>query len=194
MILIPKKNRLHYFSSKLGLMVSIITLLFIVSDIGVRFAEKAGKINKTTPQFVIEPLAMPQIAQSTISQLQDSYQKYQTPEKPAAEINNNVISAEAQAKQQGRLQKFYINDHSLQLKSIIKNDEKQAIALILVTNVKSNSTKLEKFENNQPAYGYRLTIANNTQVKLTQLAIAPLPTQPQTLNQTLQQVTLTMYK
>jgi len=161
-----------------------------MSDINNRFADKIAKINKTDHKIAIEALAVPQIKKSTISQLEERYQQFQTKKIPVAKSMSNEMSAKAQAEQQGLLQKFYINDNKLQLKSIIQNDNQLAVALILVTDVISGIETLEKFENSSAAYGFRVAIENATQVTLTKIT---MPGQLQTDKKN-QQVTLSMYK
>ena len=111
----------NYFSTKLGISISVLTLLFIVSDINNRFGNKTLNMNKPVRSIVIEPLVMPQIKAATLSKLEQRYQQFQTKKVLIAAANSDKMNDEAQAKQQGLLQQFYINDNKLQLKSIIKN-------------------------------------------------------------------------
>ncbi len=182
---------INFFTSKVGLIISVLTLLYLATDINDRFAKKINSSNKAADTLTIETLSIPQISKLTVSTLEQVYKQYQIKkEVPLDGKNNEEMSGEEQAKQSGYLQSFYIDDNKLQLKSIIKNDQQLAVALILVTNVKSSVSKVEPFINNSQAYGYKLTIENNTQVTFTSVAVANK--QP-ALNKTAQKVTLSMY-
>jgi hypothetical protein len=175
---------LTIFTSKLGVVVTLLALLWVFSDVNQRFTNKNITLTKDKASYSASDVSLPQLSKPYAENLQKFINKYQT--KIAATQEQSMgMSAKKQSKQNGLLNTLYIDNNKLQLKAVIqtsKESQKQLQALLLITNVNSGKQQIEKFSNNSSVYGYQLTIGKNTEVSLIRKT-----------KQKIQKITLTMY-
>jgi hypothetical protein len=170
-------------SSTTSIIVIILTLLWVVSDANTRFTNQAIADKQPTKSVNIVPLNLPKLNADIVSQLKTQYQAYK--EQNLSDKKNDAIgmSAAEQAKQQGELTRFFINDNKVELKAIINNAAfKDLTALIMITNINTGDKTLDKYQHLSELQGYQVAIDKNTQVTLTKNRA-----------QGLQKVILTMY-
>jgi len=171
-------------SSPTGIIVIILTLLWVASDVSKRFANQTAEEQQAVKSVNITPLNFPTLNAELLGQLKMNYLPYQ--EQP---VNQNIdslgMSAAEQANQQGELTRFFIKDNKVELKAIItltvvkpQSAEQRSVtinkkniaklqALFLITNNTSGVKKIEKYRHGQEVHGYQLSIPNNTEVVLT---------------------------
>jgi len=172
--------------NKLSLAILILSLLWVTVDAVNRLTPSNVSASDAKQVTNIVDLTLPQLSAQTLSQLALAYKPYQSDIKQS---KNNVkgMSTLEQAQQQGLLKSLFIDTNKVELKAVIRNQavksNKQLTALLLITDIKSNKSRIEKFTNDDLVYGYKLLIKANTQVILTR---------KQKLNE--QKVILTMYK
>ena len=152
-------------SNKLSKITLVLVIIWCFFDALNRFSDKTIKSNDSANAITLSALSAPQLSDRTFSNINKSYQQYESKDKAATKQQG--LSAEEQDKQQGELKSFFIGDNKLQLKAVIQIEPQALIALIEVENITSGIKSIEKFSQNTLVYGYRLTIEKNTQVKLT---------------------------
>jgi len=181
----------NYFSSKLGIVLCIVSFLFVANDFGTRFTSKAIKKNKALRHVNVVNFALPQISLLDVAEIEDKYKDTQEEITSDTKTRSGVMSREYQDNQKGLLQTLFINDNKLELKSIIHSNAKEAVALILVTNIKNGTSELETIPHNSRIYGYRILVEEQTQIQLIKLAINE---ESQKVEKPSQQIILSMYK
>jgi len=177
-----------FLSNKLSLIAILLTSIWIVSDISSRLLFSSKTQNNTLIETDIPPLTLPQLTLSTVKKLNLAFENYKIDE--SVTETTPGMSAQEQEQQAGELKSFFIGENELQLKAVIsqaneskQQESSQKIALVLVTNLKTGKSKVERYYNQNIIHGYTLTIDKNTQVSFAKQ-----------LTNRIQQVTLTMYK
>jgi hypothetical protein len=179
-------------TSKLSLLIIVLTLFWVISDIQQRLLTNSSVENKLATMQQVKVLPLPKANKALQEQLSSAMSPYATNAKTADE-SLNIMTDEQQSKQQGDMSTLFVGDQSIELKAVISdfsivgqanevdNQDKRLTALLLVTNLKTNTSTIERFTNQMDVYGYTLTILQNTQVLLSHDAHQ-------------QDVTLTMYE
>jgi hypothetical protein len=155
-------------SSPTGIIVIILTLLWVASDVSKRFANQTAEEQQAVKSVNITPLNLPTLNAELLGQLKMNYQPYQEQAPVKQNIDSLGMSAAEQAKQQGELTRFFLKDNKVELKAIIYNAAlKDLNALILMTNIKTGDKTLNKYQHLSELEGYKVEIDKNTQVTLT---------------------------
>ena len=155
-------------SSPTGIIVIILTLLWVASDVSKRFANQTAKEQQAVKSVNITPLNLPTLNAELLGQLKMNYQPYQEQAPVKQNIDSLGMSAAEQANQQGELTRFFVKDNKVELKAIIYNAAlKDLNALILMTNIKTGDKTLNKYQHLSELEGYKVEIDKNTQVTLT---------------------------
>jgi len=159
---------LTIFTSKLGITISLLSFIFIVTDVNQRFANNHVTKMRDEVAYSTGEITSPQLTHHNAKKLETFINKYQTTvvATPKQAIG---MSDKDQNKQNGLLNTLYIDDNKLQLKAVIqtnKENQHQLQTLLLITNVINGEQNIEKFSNHASVYGYQLTIEKNTQVSL----------------------------
>jgi len=155
-------------SSPTGIIVIILTLLWVASDVSKRFANQTAKEQQAVKSVNITPLNLPTLNAELLGQLKMNYQPYQEQAPVKQNIDSLGMSAAEQANQQGELTRFFIKDNKVELKAIINNVAlKDLNALILMTNIKTGDKILNKYQHLSELEGYIVEVDKNTQVTLT---------------------------
>ena len=177
------------YQHKIAALVILFTLLWVVTDITGRLTAESNNISLVEQADTINELELPQLAPSLVTAINSVYAPYQMKTSltdKSTTIEENIMTAEQRAAQQGELAAFYIKDKKIALKAVVQNENKatkQLSALLLITNTNTGKETIEQVSNQQVVYGYTLLIENNRQVMLSKK-------QPQGL----QKIILTMFK
>jgi hypothetical protein len=155
-------------SSPTGIIVIILTLLWVASDVSKRFANQTAEQQQAVKSVNITPLNLPTLNAEVLGQLKMNYLPYQEQAPVKQNIDSLGMSAAEQANQQGELTRFFIKDNKVELKAIINNVAlKDLNALILMTNIKTGDKILNKYQHLSELEGYIVEVDKNTQVTLT---------------------------
>tara|TARA_R110002167_G_scaffold366448_1_gene597396 strand:- start:19434 stop:20063 length:630 start_codon:yes stop_codon:yes gene_type:complete len=158
--------------SKISLVVTLITLLWIFFDTENRFVSHTDSHDRVIDTKSITNFHSYRFSEKDKTNLIRIYSQYNP---DALDIKSKGITEKQQSEQHGYLTTVFAEDKKLKLKAVIKfnlangTDKSPDYALIQVGNVNDTTQKIVKYYENDNVYGYRLTINNNTQVKLTKI-------------------------
>jgi len=160
--------------SKLALGSAVLCMLFLVTDFNERFIVETDSKKLSLESINVTELPSVKLNDNVLTKTQTLLTPFITKE-PDKLKEIEGMSLDEQAKQQGELTDLFINNNKLTLKAIIvdKSQRKNQLqALILVTDVKTNISKIEKFSHLNTVYGYNISIENNNQVTLSRAETA----------------------
>lgn len=194
MQLIKLENNImnNLITNKLGLLVIVLTFLWVTADFNSRLTTSTNLQDKNTLIGSVTPLPLPNLSRESVLSLAMAYKKYQTDNDVKVPVKSVGMSEQQQAEQKGELNSLFIGDNKLNLKAIINRNavkhnsatkSKNLVALILIKNLVSAKSEIKQFSHNAQVQGFVLTIDKNTQVNFTKQ-----------LETGEQKVTLTMYK
>lgn len=182
----------NLITNKLGLLVIVLTFLWVTADFNSRLTTSTNLQDKNTLIGSVTPLPLPNLSRESVLSLAMAYKKYQTDNDVKVPVKSVGMSEQQQAEQKGELNSLFIGDNKLNLKAIINRNavkhnsatkSKNLVALILIKNLVSAKSEIKQFSHNAQVQGFVLTIDKNTQVNFTKQ-----------LETGEQKVTLTMYK
>ena len=160
----------HFYTTPLAIFSLAIVMVWCLADFAERFmpGESSGRISSgrlsslETEIFSIEPPH----GNGVLAQYRSYLQQDTTSNQQIVELG---MSAEEQSKQAGDLATMYIGDRKLELKAVVSDAKQQTsplVVLILVSNVKTGDSEIERFSDRADVYGYQLRVLRNTQVEL----------------------------
>ena len=210
------KNSLKLlYTSKVFQVTLVITLFWTWLDANERFGASDGRQDRKNTSFVIEPLKSPQITLQQMENIFAGYPKELPKTLLAIPVKSDVMSEAEQYQQSGELDKLYVGKNLLTLKAIIIAGSEQSLgkvmpksetlhqALILVKSINSDDQKIEKFNNGDNVYGFKLQVDSNKRVTLTRavnsandenIAMDDKLSTQNTGQQHIQEIALTLYK
>lgn len=137
-----------------------VTLLFCLSDAIERFGSNDLKGIQDGVSFELEDFKVNKLSSSDVNEILSLYAK----EGASEGINVEVMSEEAQGKQNGLLETLAINDSVFHLKAIVIG--KQNFALFRKSNVRQNTDEIVKLIDGEYISGYLLNIENPKSIQL----------------------------
>jgi hypothetical protein len=154
--------------NKFSLLVTVVTTIWLCSDFSSRILSQQQQQNRAQVEFNIATLTLPNLPEKVVNELALAYKNIK-PEKDQTKNKVELMSAQQQAQQQGKLQSVFAGDKKLQLKAVIQQKQINGadyLALLSVTDQLSGKIEIKSYGQLADVFGYQLKIDKNTLVHL----------------------------